>query len=127
MPAKRTRTPTEKANRTTTNGTNNATTRQAPANTKSTTQPPDLSESAKLKLKQFFDRTPQPFTVKNAPASKKRKRDGLVQIQNDLWEDKLSVQYEVAPKDIWESLRRYKKFTSETFDTCSIAMCTRLT
>jgi hypothetical protein len=32
-------------------------------------------------------------------------------LQDDLWEDRLSVRYEVQPRERWESLRRYKKFT----------------
>jgi hypothetical protein len=77
-----------------------------------TTQPPELSEAERTKLRNFLDKHPSPFTVSTAPASRKRKRDtGAVMLQEDLWEDRLSVQYEVKPRDKWDHLRRYKKFT----------------
>ncbi|KJX93211.1 ebs-bah-phd domain-containing protein [Zymoseptoria brevis] len=100
----------------TSNGTPAVQTKQtASDNVKSpntTTQPPELTEAEKSKLKAFLEKQGTPFTVSTAPASRKRKRDAAaVLIQDDLWEDRLSVQYEVKPKDKWDSLRRYKKFT----------------
>jgi hypothetical protein len=34
-------------------------------------------------------------------------------VQDDLFEERLAVQYKVKPADKWESLRRYKKFTGK--------------
>jgi hypothetical protein len=58
-----------------------------------------------------LDKQDKPFTVATAAPSRKRKRQPTMQMQNDLFEDRLSIQYEVKPKDKWECLRRYKKFT----------------
>lgn len=79
---------------------------------RSPAQPPELSESDKDKMKTFLDRAEKPFSVLTHASLKKRKRDAKAYaLQEDLWEDRLSVQYEVKPRDKWESLRRYKKFT----------------
>lgn len=34
-----------------------------------------------------------------------------------MFEDRLSIKYEVKPRDKWESLRRYKKFTGKRRQT----------
>lgn len=83
----------------------------APADTRSLAQPTELSETDRDMMKMFLDRAEKPFSVVTNPA-RKRKRDGKIYpTQEDLWEDRLAVQYEVKPRDKWESLRRYKKFT----------------
>ena len=49
-----------------------------------------------------------------APLSRKKKRrDTQLQIQDDLFQARLAVNYKVEPKDAWESLRRYKRFTGK--------------
>ncbi|KXT07631.1 hypothetical protein AC578_10121 [Pseudocercospora eumusae] len=111
MPVKKSKPEAKKAKPAASNGARKAAPKQAPPEYRSPAQPPDLSEEDKARLWQFLDKNAAPFTVKTAAPSKKRKRDGLVQVQDDLFEDRLSVQYEVAPRDKWESLRRYKKFT----------------
>lgn len=65
----------------------------------------------KAKIKSWLDKQGSPFGVATIPLSRKRKRTSGLQPQTDLFEDRLSVQYEVKPKDKWECLRRYKKFT----------------
>lgn len=87
----------------------------APAETRSPAQPPDLSPSDTAKMKTFLDKAEKPFTAVTYPlVSKKRKRDAKAYaLQEDLWEDRLAVRYEVKPRDKWESLRRYKKFTGK--------------
>lgn len=85
-----------------------------PADTKSPAQPPDLSDTDKHQMKTFLDNAVKPFTVAFHSSSKKRKRDAhTYALQEDLWEDRLSVRYEVKPRSRWESLRRYKKFTGK--------------
>ncbi|CZT19474.1 uncharacterized protein RCC_05325 [Ramularia collo-cygni] len=85
----------------------------APADMRSPAQPPELSDSDRDKLKIFLDRAEKPFTVATyATSGKKRKRNAKTYtLQEDLWQDRLAVQYDVKPRDKWESLRRYKKFT----------------
>lgn len=79
-----------------------------------TAQPAELSESDRQRLRQWLDLTDRPFAVQTIPASRKRKRGAnQLQVQDDIFEDRLSVQYEVKPRDKWESLRRYKKFTGK--------------
>lgn len=92
----------------------------APAEMKSPAQPPELSQGDKQKMKAFLDKHEKPFTVRtlsNTASSKKRKRgdeQASYVLQEDLWEERLSVQYQVKPRERWESLRRYKKFTGES-------------
>lgn len=76
-------------------------------------QPQELSEKDSRKLKEYLDNNDRPFEVSTAPLSRKRKRTSTnaLQVQDDLFEERLSVQYEVKPKGSWESLRRYKRFT----------------
>lgn len=87
-------------------------TTQSPA-PKTTTQPAELSEKDKQAVKTWLDDAKTNFAVATAPLSKKRKRSTAMQTQPDLFEERLSVQYEVKPRDKWECLRRYKKFTGE--------------
>lgn len=87
---------------------------------KAPAQPVELSEKDKAKVKGWLDRQEKPFGIAMAPASLKRKRDTGMQLQSDLWEDRLTARYEVKPKDKWECLRRYKKFTGRS------ARCSRV-
>jgi hypothetical protein len=79
------------------------------------TQPAELSASDRAKLLDYLERTDRPFGVHTVPLSRKRKRTGANQlyVQDDLFQDRLTVQYEVKPRDKWESLRQYKKFTGK--------------
>jgi hypothetical protein len=79
-------------------------------------QPVELSKADYMSLQAYLDRSDKPFDVAVIPASRKRKRaSGATEsVQGDLFEDRLSVRYEVKPKQNWESLRRYKKFTGES-------------
>jgi hypothetical protein len=75
---------------------------------------PQLSDLAQSDLRNFLNKADKPFGIATLPNTKKRKREASTyNAQEDLWEDRLSVLYEVRPKDRWESLRRYKKFTGE--------------
>jgi hypothetical protein len=75
---------------------------------------PQLSDLAQLDLRNFLNKADKPFAIATLPNTKKRKREASTyNTQEDLWEERLSVLYEVRPKDRWESLRRYKKFTGE--------------
>lgn len=79
-----------------------------------TAQPAELSEVDRERLRDYLLVTDRPFSVATLPASRKRKRGAQqMYIQDDIFEDRLSVQYEVRPKDKWESLRRYKKFSGK--------------
>lgn len=82
-----------------------------PTVVKSPPQPPELTEEGRAELKSWLDNQEKPFTVATDPPSKKRKRNQMMQLQGDLFEDRLTIQYEVRPRERWESLRRYKKFT----------------
>ena len=66
-----------------------------------------------MKLKSWLDKQDKPFQVTTVPLSRKRKRNSGLQTQTDLFEDRLSVQYELKPRDKWDCLRRYKKFTGK--------------
>ena len=78
-------------------------------------QPAELSAEYRTRLHDWLDHTDNPFKVHTVPLSRKRKRTGAnqLQVQDDLFEERLTVQYEVKPRDKWESLRRYKKFTGK--------------
>ena len=76
-----------------------------------TQQPAELSEVNRQKIKGWLDGKDKPFSITTAPLNKKRKRDTGMQEQTDLFEQRLNIKYEVKPKDKWECLRRYKKFT----------------
>ena len=92
------------------NGTPKAPPKDAPA-VKSPTQPAELSDADRAKIKSWLDKQEKPFGVVTVPPSRKRKRNAGLQMQNDLFQDHLNIQYEVKPRDKWECLRRYKKFT----------------
>lgn len=76
-------------------------------------QPTELSERDKERLEKWLKHNEKPYTIATVPLSRKRKRSigHELQMQTDLFEDRLAVQYEVKPRDKWESLRKYKKFT----------------
>ena len=93
------------------NGTPKSAPKEPPPTTKSPTQPAELSEEDRARLKAWLDKQEKPFTIATDPPTRKRKRNTGMQLQSDLFEDRLSIQYEVRPRDKWESLRRYKKFT----------------
>jgi len=80
-----------------------------------TAQPAELSEEYRMRLRDWLDHTDNPFAVHTVPLSRKRKRNSVhqLQVQDDLFQERLNVQYEVKPRDKWESLRRYKKFTGK--------------
>lgn len=88
-----------------------------------------LSAEDYNKLRDYLETKDQPFTVQTSSStqpskSKKRKRGSVDQVwplQDDMFEDRLSVSYKVNPRDKWEKLRRYKKFTGkdeELHDEC---------
>ena len=91
------------------------TTPKPPAKTtngvKSPAQPVELSEVDRAKIKNYLDKQEKPFGVATAPWSRKRKRNTTLLPQTDLFDERLNILYEVKPKDKWECLRRYKKFT----------------
>lgn len=81
---------------------------------KSPSQPQELSDGDRNKLKEFLESSDKPFSIKTVSlaSGKKRKRPSPnIHTQTDLFEDRLTVQYEIQPANNWESLRRYKKFT----------------
>lgn len=78
------------------------------------TGPAEISEKNRVRLLHRLDSTDQPFRVNTVPLSRKRKRSGTrLQVQDDLFEARLAVQYKVEPEKDWESLRRYKRFTGK--------------
>ncbi|PIA93515.1 hypothetical protein CB0940_04761 [Cercospora beticola] len=77
----------------------------------SAAQPTDLDEQDRERLKEWLDRTNNPFNVTISSATRKRKRDEDMHLEEGLLVKDLQVLYEVKPRDKWESLRRYKKFT----------------
>lgn len=96
-----------------------STSAQSPAAGPGPSNPPvELSEKDRSVVKTWLDNPATDFKIVTAPVSKKRKRGagggaGNMQTQGDLFEERLDVQYEVRPRDKWECLRRYKKFTGE--------------
>lgn len=75
-------------------------------------QPPQLSEDDRDQLKKFLESSDKPFSVNTT--NRKRKRGSTskeMRMETDLFEDRLSVQYEIKPANNWESLRKYRKFT----------------
>lgn len=86
---------------------------QSPAVKSPSQNPAELSDKDRQTVKTWLDDPSTEFKVATAPLSRKRKRSGAMQAQTDLFEERLSVQYEVKPRDKWECLRRYKKFTGE--------------
>ena len=93
------------------NGTSKSAPKEPPPAVKSPAQPAELSDEDRARLKGWLDKQEKPFTVAADPPTRKRKRNTGMQLQSDLFEDRLNIQYEVRPRDKWESLRRYKKFT----------------
>jgi hypothetical protein len=80
----------------------------------SLTGPAKVSDEDRVRLREWFDSTDQPFTVRMVPLSCKRKRNSAgQQVQGDLFEERLTVCFEMQPWEEWESLRRYKKFTGK--------------
>jgi hypothetical protein len=48
------------------------------------------------------------------PKRKRRKRSGtLLDVQDDLFEERLAVKYKVEPRKDWKSLRRYKRLAGK--------------
>jgi hypothetical protein len=77
-------------------------------------EPTKISEEDRARLLDRLDSTDQPFRVNTIPLSRKRKRNGtLLDVHDDLFEERLAVKYEVEPKKDWKSLRRYKRFTGK--------------
>lgn len=60
-----------------------------------------------------LDISDQPFSVTVRGPSKRRKQRGPQSqlVQQDLWQKRLSVAYEVTPSQLWSALRTYKRFT----------------
>lgn len=77
------------------------------------TRPVELSEESRIRLRDWLEHTKNPFKVHTVPLSRKRRRNSVkqLQIQDGLFQARLAVLFEVQPRDKWESLRRYKKFT----------------
>ena len=99
---------------TTTSTSSPATAAPAPAPASSPrAQPPALSAREKAALKRFLDATDNPFVVHLEPLTRKRKRGGTrLTPLTDLFQERLSVLHEVRPREKWERLRRFKRFTS---------------
>ncbi|KAF2217442.1 hypothetical protein CERZMDRAFT_92093 [Cercospora zeae-maydis SCOH1-5] len=74
-------------------------------------QPADLDEQDRARLKEWLERTSNPFNVTIGAPTRKRKRGEELHLEELLLVNDLKVLYEVTPRDKWESLRRYKKFT----------------
>ena len=80
----------------------------------SLTGPAKISDEDSVRLREWLDSTDQPFTVRTVPLSRKRKRNSArQQVQGDLFEERLTVRFEMQPWKEWKSLRRYKKFTGK--------------
>jgi len=78
------------------------------------TGPAKISDEDRVRLRDWLDSTDQPFTVRTVPLSRKRKRNSArQQVQGDLFEERLTVRFEMQPWKEWKSLRRYKKFTGK--------------
>ena len=76
-------------------------------------QPKELLEEDRERLKQWLATNEKPFGVKIDAPTRKRKRGEEMHLEEGLLVPDLKVLYEVKPRDKWESLRRYKKFTGE--------------
>ena len=78
-----------------------------------------VSSSTTVKLREQLDSTDQPFKVKTSALSRKGRRRGeKLQVQQGLFEERLDVQYEVQPLDVWKKLRGYKRFTGRWWPWC---------
>jgi hypothetical protein len=125
MRTKQTAVPRKHSAAPTTNGTNGTPAKSPPALAaptpdalKSPSQPRELSDKDKEKLRNFLNKTDKPFTVATMPLTRKRKRGSAstpILTQTDIFHPRLSVQYEIKPANNWECLRRYKKFTGEQY------------
>jgi hypothetical protein len=72
---------------------------------KSLTGPTAISEKDRVRLLDRLDFTDQPFRVNTEPLSRKRKRSGTrLQVQDDLFEERLAMKYKMEPRKDWESL-----------------------
>lgn len=74
----------------------------------------DTNSTDPEKIKEWLDKTVEgPWIVHATAFSNKRKRDTPSKLltEDRLFEDRLKVQYEVKPRDRWEALKTYKKFT----------------
>lgn len=79
---------------------------------KSPSQPHELSDAEREQLRVYLSNNANPFEITTYAPSKKRKRSSTPMLsENDIFEPRLSVNYEIKPANHWESLRRYKKFT----------------
>jgi hypothetical protein len=77
-------------------------------------RPAAISENDRVRLLDRLNSTDPPFRVNTVPLSLKRKRSGTsLEIQENLFEDRLAVMYKVEPKKDWEHLRQYKRFTGK--------------
>ncbi|TKA83772.1 hypothetical protein B0A55_00002 [Friedmanniomyces simplex] len=80
-------------------------------------QAQELSHEDRASLKEFLENSDKPFSVTTIPPSRKRKRPGTdpaVRTEGDLFETRLTVDYEIKPTTNWDSMKRYKKFTVGT-------------
>lgn len=76
-------------------------------------QPKELLEEDREHLRHWLSRTDKPFGVKVAALTRKRKRQEEMHVEEGLLVPDLRVLYAVKPRDKWDSLRKYKKFTGE--------------
>jgi hypothetical protein len=64
----------------------------------SLTGPAKVSDEDRVRLREWLDSTDQPFTVRTVPLSRKRKRNSArQQVQGDLFEERLTVCFEMQP------------------------------
>lgn len=77
-------------------------------------QPKELLEEDREHLRHWLSRTDKPFGVKIAALTRKRKRQEEMHVEEGLLVPDLRVLYAVKPRDKWDSLRKYKKFTVGT-------------
>lgn len=77
-------------------------------------RPGEVLDEHRVSLLERLDSTDQPFSVHIAPLSRKRKRsDTPLQVQEDVFDERLAVKYKVEPWKDWKCLRRYKRFTGK--------------
>jgi hypothetical protein len=93
--------------------------RQSPALSHETlsdlsSRPGEILGEQRVGLLERLNFTDQPFSVRIAPLSRKRKRsDTLPQVQENVFDERLAVKYKVEPWKAWKCLRRYKRFTGK--------------
>ena len=68
------------------------------------------SEEDQDRVISWLDQQEQPFTIGTEAPSRKRKRNSNMQLQDDLFEERLSIRFEVKPFDKWESLKKCDSF-----------------